>query len=85
MKKTSVSTILGIIWSPKCAILCLGTLLCALVFWLGGCGSMLGETEAEVNRRHLRNSRINKQELAGDLDRVMLVDKPSKLSNKRIP
>jgi len=62
-------------------------LLCGLVFWLGGCRSyeQLGETTAEGRRRHLRTLRINRQEMMGDIDRAMLLDKPSKLTDKRIP
>lgn len=71
MKKASVLTILGIV-------------LCALIFFSFGC-AQLGETKAEANRRHLRNLRINWQELGEDIDRVMLFDKPSKLTDKRIP
>ena len=62
-------------------------LLCGLVFWLGGCSSyeQLGETAAEGRRKHLRNLRINRQEMMGDINRAMLLDKPSKLTDKRIP
>ncbi len=62
-------------------------LLCGLVFWLGGCRSyeQLGETTAEGHRRHLRTIRINRQEMMGDIDRAMLLDEPSKLTDKRIP
>ena len=65
----------------------LGIILCALVFLLYGCGSYahLGETKAEVRRRHLRTARINRQELAEDIDKALLLDKPSKLTDKRIP
>ena len=97
MKNVSVLTILGV-------------LLCALVFWLGGCrypvkaahflddvaedvallGSgeefaQPGETEAEGHRRHLRNLSVNQQEMMADIDKVLLFDKPSKLTDKRIP
>jgi len=71
MKKTSVSMILGIF-------------LFALIFWLSGC-SQPGETTAEGNRRHIRNVRINQQELNQDVDKALLFDKPSKLSDKRVP
>ena len=47
--------------------------------------AQLGETEAEGRRRHLRNARINRQEMMGDIDRALLLDKPSKLTDKRIP
>ena len=89
----------------------LGIVLCASVFWLGGCGyvervgmfadqliagvwtlgsdpeahAQLGETEAEGRRRHIRAARINQQELMEDIDRALLLDKPSKLTGKRIP
>ncbi|MHC4462771.1 MAG: hypothetical protein ACYS30_15285 [Planctomycetota bacterium] len=67
--------------------LVLGIILCALVFLPYGCGSyaQLGETEAEARRRHLRTARINRQELAEDIDKALLLDKPSKLTDKRIP
>ena len=65
----------------------LGIFLYTLVFLSYGCGSyaQLGETEAEGRRRHLRNARINRQQLMEDIDKVMLMDKPSKLTDKRIP
>jgi len=52
-----------------------------------GCNSyeQMGETAAEGRRRHIRNSRLNQQELMADLDAFMLTDKPSKLTDKRIP
>jgi len=52
-----------------------------------GCRSyeQMGETAAEGRRRHLRVQRINRQQLMADLDTFMLVDKPSKLTDKRIP
>ena len=62
----------------------LGVILFALIFWLSGCGQP-GETTAEGHRRHIRNVRINQQELNQDVDRALLFDKPSKLSDKRVP
>ena len=59
------------------------------VFFLlpGGCSSyeQPGETAAEGSRRHLRNARINQQELMADTDKFMQSDKPSELTEKRIP
>lgn len=64
----------------------LGVVLCALVFWIGGCSyEQPGETAAEGRRRHQRNIHINKQEMAADIDKALLLDKPSKLSDKKIP
>ena len=52
-----------------------------------GCSSyeQPGETAAEGRRRHLRNERIDQGGLMADIDKVFLTDKPSKLSDKRIP
>jgi len=44
-----------------------------------------GESEAEGRRRHARNVRINQQEMMADIDRVFQLNKPSKLTNRRIP
>ncbi|MBW7989470.1 MAG: hypothetical protein FVQ84_05560 [Planctomycetes bacterium] len=71
-------------------------LLTAIVFVFvllpcGGCGcgcnsyEQMGETAAEGRRRHIRNSRLNRQQLMADLDMFWLLDKPSKLTDKRIP
>ena len=51
-----------------------------------GCSStQLGETAAEGRRRHQRVQRINQAELMADIDMVLLLDKPSRLTDKRIP
>lgn len=65
----------------------LAVALCALALWLTGCApyAQPGETEAEGRRRHARGARINQQTMMRDLDRAMLTDKPSKLTNIRIP
>ncbi|HEW79244.1 MAG TPA: hypothetical protein ENH34_04675 [Phycisphaerales bacterium] len=73
MKNTSVSI---------CKVM-LGAVLCTLVLWLSGC-SQPGETTAEGHRRHIRNVRLNQQELVEDIDKAIHADKPSKLSDKRI-
>ena len=62
-------------------------LLYALLLLPCGCGSyaQMGETEAEGRRRHIRNARVNRQQMMEDIDSVMLYDKPRKLTGKRIP
>jgi len=51
-----------------------------------GCGSsQLGETAAESRRRHKRVMRINYREMLTDIERVYLLDQPSKLTDKRMP
>ncbi len=60
--------------------------LCTLLFLPFGCSfQQPGETVAEGHRRHKRVLRINQQEMMADIDRVLLLDKPSKLTDKRIP
>ncbi len=64
----------------------LAIILCAFIFVLSGCSSeQMGETEAEGHRRHVRNLRINNQQMMEDIDAFLLLDKPSKLSDKRVP
>ena len=64
----------------------LAVVLCALALSACGCASdQMGETTAEGDRRHQRNLRINRQEMMADIDRVLLLDQPSKLTDKRIP
>ena len=62
----------------------LGIVLCALVLLPCGCAQP-GETAADGHRRHLRKLRIDTQEMMRDIDKVLLTDKPSKLTDKRIP
>ena len=51
-----------------------------------GCSStQLGETAAEGRRRHKRVLRTNQSELMADIDMFLLLDEPSKLTDKRIP
>lgn len=56
--------------------------ICALFIVQPGC-SQPGETTAEGHRRHLRNLRVNQQELVQDVDKALLMDEPSKLTNNR--
>jgi hypothetical protein len=57
------------------------------VFMPLGCSSLSqpGETAAEGSRRHDRVARINQQEMMADMDKTLMLDKPSKLTDKRIP
>ena len=65
----------------------LAVIIFAFVLLPSGCKSyeQMGETAAEGRRRHLRNQRLNQQQLMADLDTFWLVDKPSRLTDKRIP
>ncbi len=76
MKSVSVSV---------CMVI-LPVILLVLVFMPFGCSfSQTGETTAEGHRRHQRVARINQQELIADIDNVLMLDEPSKLTDKRIP
>jgi hypothetical protein len=57
------------------------------VFLPCGCSSyeQPGETAAEGRRRHQRVARINQQEMMADIDKALLLDRPSRLTDKRIP
>jgi hypothetical protein len=64
----------------------LAVIFCVLAFLPLGCSSeQLGETTTEGSRRHKRVLSINQSELMSDIDKVLLFDQPSKLTDKRIP
>ena len=73
----------------KSVFLCkviLAVIFLVLVFMPLGCSSSQpGETAAEGHRRHQRMARINQQEMMADIDAVLMLDEPSKLTDKRIP
>lgn len=53
---------------------------------LSGCNwQQPGETSKEVSRGHARTLRLNTQQMTADIDSVLLLDKPSTLTDKRIP
>jgi hypothetical protein len=62
-------------------------ILFVLVLMPFGCSSFSqpGETAAEGHRRHLRTVRINQQLMMADIDTVLMLDRPSRLTDKRIP
>ena len=68
-----------------CRIVLAVILACLTVLPFGCAMDQLGETEAEGNRRHRRVFRTNRQELMADIDRALLIDQPSRLTDKRIP
>ena len=66
-------------------LLTLAIVVCTSALLLGGCWGHPGETAAEVNRRHERTVRLNNQMLRDDVERALLLDRPSTLTDKRIP
>lgn len=64
----------------------LAVALCLSALLLSGCmWQNPGETGVEVNRRHKRTVRLNHQMLRSDIERALLLDEPSTLTDKRIP
>jgi hypothetical protein len=60
--------------------------LCIAAMILSGCSwQQPGETSAEINRRHSRMLRLNNQMMMSDVDKVLMLDRPSRLTDKRIP
>jgi hypothetical protein len=61
--------------------------LSALIVLSSGCGffSHPGKTAAEVHRDQVRTVKMNHQELMADIDRAVFLDKPSTLTDKKIP
>jgi hypothetical protein len=56
------------------------------VVLFGGCSwQQPGETVAETNRRHERKLRLENQMMLSDVDRVLQLDQPSRLTDYRIP
>jgi predicted small lipoprotein YifL len=62
-------------------------ILSVLITLVVGCGFCKGpgETASDARRRHKRVVRTNTQEMMDDIDKALLLDKPSKLNDKRIP
>ena len=54
---------------------------CGCASW----GDRPGLTKAEVKRRQKRTLRINYQEMLADIDRTLMLDEPSGLSDKSLP
>lgn len=75
--------VVGIGWRG----LALGVVLGGLVVVQSGCSSWSqpGMTGAEANRNRKRVLRVNSQELMADIDTVLLLDRPSHLTDRRLP
>lgn len=65
--------------------LALFLILGVMVLWSCGCASYPGETVAEANRRHKRVLRTNTQMMMADIDTVLMLDRPSHLTDQRLP
>jgi len=70
----------------KVTSMILRIMLYVAAFAFVGCTTeQLGETRAEGHRRHLRNMRISRQALMEDIDMVLLMDRPTRLADKKVP
>jgi hypothetical protein len=52
-----------------------------------GCGPWAspGETAAEANRRRDRTLRVNHSEMMADIDKFLMLDEPSRLTDRDLP
>jgi hypothetical protein len=87
MKRVSIGKMVCTLCGELARAAALAVIFGALVFQACGCSSyeQPGETAAEGHRRHERIARTNQQELMSDIDTFFLLDRPSKLTDKRIP
>jgi len=61
------------------------TIFLVVIFCALGCGIHgQGETAAEGSRRHQRVIDTSVQQLADDVDSVLMLDRPSRLSETRV-
>ena len=67
--------------------LALAFVLVVLVFSTCGCTSWTtpGETSAESARRRDRILRANSQAMVSDMEAVLMLDRPSQLTDRRLP
>jgi hypothetical protein len=65
----------------------IGLALLALCLGFGGCRSYAqpGETALERKVRHNRLLRANYYQMVEDIDKLLMLDKPSTLSDKHMP
>jgi hypothetical protein len=81
---TAVENRKGQHWGLSLRLLTLAAGMVLASLWVGGC-SQPGETPAEVARRHNRVLRLDTEMMLSDIDRALLLDRPSSLTDKRIP
>lgn len=73
--------------SNKILSLVTSLFLLALILVASGCGAyhQPGETAAERSRRHRRILRVNHSQMMEDIDKLLNLDRPSRLSDRRLP
>jgi len=68
-------------------LITLSIVLSVLIVAVSGCGffNQPGKTVEEGHRDHLRMLNVNRQEMMEDIDKALLLERPSRLTDKRIP
>lgn len=59
-------------------------IICATALCFSGCFKATGETTSEVHQRHMRVINTQRRQMQNDIDSFLLLDKPSRLSDKVI-
>ena len=59
-------------------------ILCVTALCLSGCFRGAGETTSQIHQRHMRVIDTSRRQMQDDIDATLLLDKPSKLSDKVI-
>ena len=59
-------------------------LVCAAMILTTGC-AMMGETKNEAKLRFARNMRLDWQEMGEDINVALMLDRPNRLTDKRLP
>lgn len=65
-------------------LVCCLCVLCLMAACLGGCLSSPGETSREIHRKHMNVINTNFLQIQDDVDAVLHLDEPVKLSDKHI-
>ena len=75
----------NVLFSRCLRVVFCGCVLCFVAICMIGCTrGTPGETAAEVKRRHIDIVHNNMQQLQSDVDTVLMLDQPSKLSDRHI-
>ncbi len=61
---------------------CYFCVLCLTFACVGGCLSSPGETSAEIHRKHMNTIKTNTLQLQDDVDAVLHLEQPTRLSEK---
>ena len=59
-------------------------ILCVTALCISGCFKGPGETTSQVHQKHMRVINTSRRQMQDDIDSTLLLDKPSRLSDKVI-